>query len=251
MEYNKARFYSTAINEDKLLMKMIKNIVMGLLLVVAHQHYSSLFCWQINLNLELHDTEVQKFSLGVQTDNSLMKQIYANKLFFNVNYNKDTGFYFDAKTKKAISEKFKKKDRIEQFEQSLSQALIQQLSTYLIKIYTNNTQKNTEKVNLLPINRYNRVVIPFESIVNNVINNFAAGFVSRDYVKEVYNEVQKSLTHAKREYLNTTKKRKKLVLIGGKLSFYDETQELREKINMLEILVKKLDFLLSAKVGTV
>lgn len=218
-----------------------------LLFIIAMQKSSLIASWQVSVGVELHDTQLQNVSVGVQTSNALTKKLYADTLLFKLCYDKQTGIYGDAALDGHKEKKSKKHASFDYAARCFSLALIKEATFCLKKCYKEVVQKSPADINISPTKRYARAAIPFESITNHVINGYVAGILPGDYVKELYTEVQKALTYAKSEQKkefsevnNFGKPGKKLVMINGTLSFYDDMQELSKKIDTLEKLAKKL-----------
>ena len=49
-----------------------------LLFIIAMQKSSLIASWQVSVGVELHDTQLQNVSVGVQTSNALTKKLYAD-----------------------------------------------------------------------------------------------------------------------------------------------------------------------------
>ncbi len=217
------------------------------LFIIAMQKGFLIASWRVSVGVELHDTQLQNVSVGVQMSNALTKKLYADALFFKLCYDRQTGIYGDAVLDGHKGKKSKKHTSFDYAARCFSLALIKEATFCLKECYKEVMQKSPAGINISPTNRYTRAAIPFESITNHVINGYVAGILPDNYVKELYAEVQKALTCAKSEQQkglsevnNFGRHGKKLVMINGTLSFYDDMQELSKKIDTLEKLAKKL-----------
>lgn len=224
------------------------NYLYVLLFIITVQQSFLRASWQVSLEVELYDTQLQNLSVGVQQSNKFMKKFYLDTLFFKLCYEKQAGIYFNVELDEHKEKKSKKYAFFDYAARSFSLALIKKASFSLKNCYKETMQQSPSDINISSTKRSTRLAIPFESTTKHVIDGYIAGILPGDDVKELYTQVQKALIYTKDEqkrrlcevnHFGMTGKR--LVMINGKLSFYNDIQELSKKIDTLEKLAKKLE----------